>query len=394
MSKSKNNIKVNKSLLGNPNPKQRAKYDKTFGDTIIKYINSILNISDQKCYISAQKIADATGIPRRSITRYMDGETKPNEERQELIVNFLSKVYQEQTDLYFERMRVNDEEIEAVDYEITDEDDSYYMNEVSETLPTARTLAGFNADGLGKYTLKAQQFIVDNFEMIWCIENYEITLINMLRSMTPANRDKVISMLENIPVSFDLISYSGYDTSTSLTVPRLKRISVGSHKIEYVIQKKLNIYEQFIRKQKFAPFSFLGDKDNPVINDNLRSTFNDLCIECANKHFGEEYDDEYELVEEPVPDNPDQLVTYRRKVERDFDFFGARIYKFHKRYYENLDKILTFTNKEWYCLYLFCRLQITDMLDTADMTIHKVNDNYFVKKNEFLFWEYLSMLSK
>lgn len=372
-------------------------------------------------HLSESQIAKELGINKKTFIRYCNGETYPEDESKVQAIrdyfrNLLDRLEHEKR---IERMAEGYKFSSSTDEDIEkDESDDRYLHPTDYM--STQEIAGVTANGLSRYTPFTQQFIIDNFEMIWHIEAYEIEFIRQLRRLSknnPAALNKVVNMLESIPVTMEMTSFDGYSEYRGGGIFKPTRsvlLGFGSHRVEYVIAHKNQTYEKFLKAKKFAPIIYKNADDELAENVNNKATFNSLCEEHALSKFGHDCDNEDRFFEEEVsvyrddvylddectvkaPSGSIIIHDNAKDSESDYSkkrikYFGERITEMHKDYYEHLDLILQFTRNDWYYLYLLTRLQIADITDYSDTRVHEVNDEYFVKKNEYMLWQYLSLV--
>lgn len=321
--------------------------------------------------LSESKVAKEIGISQKSMNRYRNGMTLPSEEIQERIEKYFENI-QEEVYTDYKREFLEEE---------SDRYDEQWEEEEKTAKECAKEKAGFCSDGLSVYTPETQQYIVDNFELLWMVEKRELMFIRRYRELEESRKRKVLHMLETVPISLAMVQANGRDKQTDnlsgIYRPGPRIVGSGSHRWLEVICKKNEIYHNFLQKKYLPPKNLFNNYDLKQNNyfkiskPELEEKFDEQCIEMAY---------------ETLPN------CYIHLGDESTSSFYERICVFHRTYYDNLNEILKFTTEEWYLLYLLSRMQIADFVDENMLDTYCISDDYHVQEREALLWTYLDMI--
>lgn len=326
--------------------------------------------------LSESRLAKEIGVAQKSMNRYRNGQTLPNEEVQKKLEDYFSNLKEEIDEE--EQAQMRDRLLEYYDDEPEDE-----QEEACTQAEYARTHFGVCSDGLSVYTPETQQFIVDHFELLWMVERHEIELIEKYRMLDALGKQKIRTMLESVPVSLAMVQADGRGKQSGnagvLSRVRPRILGVGSHRWLEVTCRKNDLYHRFLQCKELPPQQTFNELDLEqdgfcrISDPKLQEKFDEQCIEYGH-----------------------ELYMHRNSgfSEEDVPCFYERMIAFHHTYYDNLNKLLKFTTEEWYLLYLLTRMQIADFEDSNMIQVFEVRDDYHVQERESMLWTYLDMLAK
>lgn len=244
--------------------------------------------------------------------------------------------------------------------------DDYYENLINEEF-TREVNANVDmvCNALEAYSPAVRKMIVNNFGIFWYMTKEELNFIEYIHCLKPDEKKSFMENLERVPVSKEMVKANG-------------RVRIGDIPIyAFLIDEGMsNTYSMVFRKWKSYEGLLRCYQENE-----------DICLN-REEPIGEELKDE---IEDKIGNILNDRFVSRYDVENHVEMPWLQ----DTEAYQNiLDKALSFTEEDWYALYLLCRVQVKDFVDvTKDANYHKIMENYYIRDNEYNVWKSLSNLS-
>lgn len=323
----------------------------------------------EKYDMSQSELGRALGIPPKTISRYCNGDDEYYDDR-----NKGRGKYWQRIENYFDIKSGKwiDE------YGIWHDEDEYDEPDEYEDLYLPFPNAGADGEILDKFTVDVQKYIVDNFDAFWYMSEQELLFLELIHSLSDTDKKQFVNELQCFPTTIEMIKANGRSSGKIICVSVIdlamtntfKRIKLRSREYKRMIRCYQNYTDAYLANE--------ATQSDPEKTEEYKNQFNQLV-----------YDRFYDSaipIEIPSEDEFSEgynSITYKYFDWKDRDFAGT------------LEKMLNFTEKDWYYLYLLTRIQIADYgrADASYSDHYKSEDGYMIRDKEYEIWKKLEELS-
>jgi len=337
----------------------------------------------ERYQISETTLGEAVGLSQSSINRYRGGRTFPNKERQNLIEDYYHRlkalqpeegtgkvpIFTHMKKLYSgsggagENFFWQDEE--AGWYEELDEP------ELDENLEYDRQLLEYQhnmeimADGFYRYTPAAQKYLLEEFDLICMITDYDMEFVNRVRKLDLERKKQLQEALESVPISLSMLKYGNAESHLGFTtrVKYVFRDFEGKEHWHSNLPEKPKKLKELLRSGKR-----IGGKIFVVVDEESGQPTKKNNVENRNRFL--------EILYRIWQSDKEKLGGW---IQRDF--------------FQGIDMLLTYSEEDWYFLYLLSRMELAEC--SSSMESYKPRKYYTVLDHEdlllkeYTLWQWL-----
>lgn len=372
---------------------------------------------EESFYMSEMKLSKALmergiSVSQKTINRYRNGESRARKEVQEAIRSIFRELRERyerederspedsdfmmiypslEDDPYYDdgsgeeefcQAMMEDEEYCTIGYmEDYDEDliQEYeeYLNSLPDPLENDKNLV---MEKLDLYTSEAVKYITDHVELFLYVDNTDVKFVKALQRLPEKKREGLVARLANLPETLEYIRLTGFSrtrrTDGFSFVGKTRYLYQGAHINGNELYNKLQLLRSQLQSADEVPRKIYG-KVNKNTNKPVKA-----CSEELRNRFKDEYRKVYlELENQERATDVDELTKIPTvNIRRDF--------------FLHVNELLTFTDQDWYHLYLFVRLQLMELSEQhsqEETKLAEVFEGYLVQEKETILWRYLQM---
>lgn len=292
-----------------------------------EWLNQQFNTYD----MTEAKLARLVGVSQKSINRYRNALTCPDESVQAKIKK------------YFLELEANKLSVESSSYEIIDDetDESYYYYDEPDEDPGACGIY-MGKELLNYYTVNAQKFILANSYTFYFMEEYEFDFIDKVRLLSEKARKQLVEKMESMPICLEMLlvgewDYDFYDDTLS-QMQRYAKIIQWPEPYPENWHTKIDP-ETNIRKIQYRK--------------NHESKYIDFC----------------------------ETLYYQGH------------YMHAPQFFQKVDRCMDYTINDWYMLFLLARTRRADEADRRSFMIYHEEKGHGLREREYMIWKYLEVLA-
>ena len=298
-----------------------------------------LNQKIRRYDISESKLAREIGVAQKSINRYCNAQTLPNEEVQKKIRGYF-KILELQELPPGERPMTEKEIQEIQGYFRREEVDESWDDYYEYCMKCGSTVA----NNLKYYKTEAQKYIIKNFEVFQYMGLDEMTFIERMRKLREREEETIRGMMEQVPVTIEMFL--------------MDLDEVYKARTEYETMKR---YEKRLR--------YNGEEISDFFATVNRKTGKPI------KKLSQEYVEKF-------MDKCDTCFYAAAEAVRG-DFFDI------------VNKTIDYRYTDWYYLFLLARMRLADRADWPCKQYHLEDfPEKAIGPREFMVWEKLNWYCK